>query len=105
MVTEPSEYRWSSYQVNAWGKVSNLSRPHPEYLALGVVPLDRHKNYRALFAHHVDDTELLEEIRKNTNKGLAVGNDRFKEGIEMLTGRRVIAKKRRRPLGWRKRKN
>ena len=105
MVTEPGEYRWSSYQVNAWGKVSNLCTPHPEYLALSVVPLARHKNYRALFVHHVDDTELLEEIRKNTNKGLAVGNDRFKEEIEMLTGRRVIAKKRGRPLGWRKRKN
>ncbi len=101
MVTDPGEYRWSSYQINALGKVSDLCTPHPEYLALGVEPLERRENYRALFVHHVDD-ELLEEIRTNTNKGMAVGNDRFKEEIETLTGRRLRAKKRGRPSGWRK---
>jgi putative transposase len=101
MVTDPGEYRWSSYQINALGKVSDLCTPHPEYLALGVEPLKRRENYRALFVHHVDD-ELLEEIRTNTNKGMAVGNDRFKEEIETLTGRRLRAKKRGRPSGWRK---
>jgi len=34
--------------------------------------------------------------------GLAVGNDRFKEEIETLTGRRLKTKKRGRPVGWRK---
>jgi hypothetical protein len=29
-----------------------------------------------------------------------LGNGRFKEEIETLTGRRVIEKKRGRPLGW-----
>ncbi len=48
--------------------------------------------------------ELLEEIWANTNKGLAVGHDRFKDEIELLTGRRVKEKKRGRPLGWRKEK-
>ena len=51
MVTDPGEYRWSGYQINALGKVSNLCTPHPEYLALG---LERRKNYRALFIHRVD---------------------------------------------------
>ncbi len=27
MVTDPGEYRWSSYQVNALGKVSDLCAP------------------------------------------------------------------------------
>ena len=103
MVTDPGEYRWSSYQINALGKVSNLCTPHPEYLELGLEPLERRKNYRALFVHRVDG-ELLEEIRANTNKGLAVGHDRFKDEIELLTGRRVKEKKRGRPLGWRKEK-
>jgi len=101
MVTDPGEYRWSSYQVNALSKASNLCTPHSEYFALGVEPSECRKNYRALFVHHVDG-ELLEEIRVNTNKGLAIGHDRFKEEIEILTGRRVKAKKRGRPLGWRK---
>jgi len=75
------------------GNVSNLCTPHPEYLALGLEPLERRKNYHALFVHRVDG-ELLEEIRANTNKGLAVGHDRFKDEIELLTGRRVKEKKR-----------
>ena len=103
MVTNPGEYRWSSYQINGLGKVSSLCTPHLEYLSLGMEPLERQKNYRALFTHHVDDV-LLEEIRTNTNKGMVVGNDRFKEEIEALTGRRVRAKKRGRPSGWRKTK-
>jgi len=67
----------------------------------GVDTVERRKNYRTLFKRHVEG-EVLTEIRANTNKGLALGNDRFKEEIETLTGRRVKAKKRGRPVGWRK---
>ncbi len=58
-------------RTDIMGKFSNLCTPHSEYLTLGVEPLERQKNYRALFVHHVDG-ELLEEIRANTNKGMAV---------------------------------
>ena len=61
----------------------------------------RQKNYRELFTYHVD-SKLLEEIRDNTYKGMAVGNDRFKEEVEALTGRRLKTKKRGRLVGWRK---
>jgi putative transposase len=101
MVVAPGDYRWSSYQVNALGCRSGLCTPHSVYLALGVDAGERRKNYRALFERHVEG-ELLTEIRANTNKGLVLGNDRFKEEIETLTGRRVKAKKRGRPVGWRK---
>jgi putative transposase len=49
------------------------------------------------------DGELLEDIRVNTNRGMAIGHDRFKMEIELLTGRRVKPKKTGRPEGWRKR--
>lgn len=101
MVADPGDYRWSSYQVNGLGRESGLCTPHHVYLALGMNPVERREAYRALFEQHVAG-ELLEEIRANMNKGLALGNDRFKEAIEMLTGRRVKAKKRGRPVGWRK---
>ena len=101
MVTDPAEYRWSSYHFNALGKDSDFCRPHEEYLALGSDPLERIKNYRLLCTQKLDENSL-EEIRTNTNKGLAFGNDRFKTEIETLTGRRVKAKKRGRPAGWRK---
>ena len=104
MVADPGDYRWSSYQVNALGRRSDLCTPHPVFLALGVNATERRKKYRALFEQHVAG-ELLTKIRENTNKGLALGNDRFKEEIEALTGRSVIAKKRGRPVGWRKEKD
>jgi putative transposase len=87
MVTDPGKYRWSSYHVNALSVASESCTPHPEYLALGVNPEERQKSYRSLFTRFIDG-ELLEEIRANPNKGLAIGNDRFKEEIEALTGRR-----------------
>lgn len=81
MVEDPSDYVWSSYQINAMGKKSVLCTPHPEYIRLGITNDERMKNYRALFCHHVGG-DLLEEIRSNTNKGMAIGHDRFKDEIE-----------------------
>ena len=101
MVTEPGEYRWSSYQTNALGQPSALCTPHPTYLALGADDLERQQQYRVLCDRYVDDEEL-EAIRASTNKGLALGDDDFKAAIEARTGRRVVAKKRGRPVGWRK---
>jgi REP-associated tyrosine transposase len=103
MVEDPSEYVWSSYQINALGKTSDLCTPHTEYLRLGATKDERMKNYRALFSHHVEG-DLLEDIRSSINKGMAVGHDRFKEEIEILTGRRLKPKKVGRPIGWRKKK-
>ncbi len=104
MVEDPSEYAWSSYQINALGKLSDLCTPHPEYLGLGKTQNERMDNYRALFACHVEG-ELLEEIRLSLNKGMAIGHDRFKDEIEKLTGRRLNSKKVGRPVGWRKKKD
>jgi putative transposase len=104
MVEDPSEYVWSSYQINALGKESDLCTPHPEYFRLGSTKDERMKNYRALFAHHVE-SDLLDEIRSSTNQGMAVGHDRFKDEIEVLTGRRLKTKKVGRPIGWRKKRD
>jgi len=57
--------------------------------------------YRELLDSHVEK-EHLTDIRSNVNKGFAVGNELFKEEMESLTGRRLMAKKRGRPVGWRK---
>jgi putative transposase len=104
MAADPGEYIWSSYQVNGLGGSSELCTPHREYLSLGENSPDRQKQYRELFTHHVEG-RLLEEIRTNTHKGMALGNDRFKEELAAMTGRRLTAKKRGRPTGWRKEKS
>jgi putative transposase len=98
MVSSPGEYLWSSYQVNALGRPSDLCTPHAAYLALGLNDAERQAHYRALVDQYVDD-ELLTEIGAAAHKGLALGNEQFKEAIELLTGRRVTAKKRGRPVG------
>lgn len=97
----PSEYFWSSYQINTLDKASDLCTPRREYLGLGSTKDERMRNYHALFTHHVE-SDLLDEIRSSTNKGEAIGLDRFKDDIEVLTGRRLKAKKMGRPIGWRK---
>ena len=101
MVVQPSDYIWSSYQINALGKESELCTPHDCYLALGRDALQRQANYRELFQSHVDGA-LLESIRLAVNKGFVFGNSRFAEEIENLTGRRMAASKVGRPVGWRK---
>jgi len=101
LVTDLGAYRWSSYQVNGLGKVSDLCTPHQEYLSLGKKAGTRQKNYREFFVQHAEE-EVLEEIRTSTHKGMAFGTDSFKEELGMLTGRRLQSKKRGRPVGWRK---
>ena len=54
MVTDPGEYRWSSYKINALGNASKLCNPHHDYLDLGPDPIARQENYRELLTEHVD---------------------------------------------------
>ena len=92
MVDDPSDYRWSSYAINALGVESELQAPHPEYLALGKSNNERLRNYRDLFKTHIETGRLI-EIRGSINKGLALGNERFTSQIEALTKQRVTARK------------
>jgi len=62
MVKNPSDYRWSSYGINALGKESELCNPHPIYSALGKDDIERQIKYRKLFEHELD-TELIKELR------------------------------------------
>lgn len=96
MVSDPADYVWSSYQSNALGKKIALYSPHDEYLRLGKNAEQREEVYRSLFRAHVDD-KLIEDIRSAANKGLALGDDRFKQELEVLCGRRVRPAKMGRP--------
>lgn len=44
------------------------------------------------FKSTINVCQLLEVIRNNIHKGMAVGNDRFKEELAFLTGRRLKSK-------------
>lgn len=101
MVNEPANYIWSSYQINGLGKKSSLCEPHEVYLGIGRTKEERLNCYRRLFHNHIDG-KLLTDILEAVNKSMALGNDKFKEEIELLSGRRVKEGKRGRPVGWRK---
>ena len=88
MVRHPGEYRWSSYHANALGKKDYLVRPHDRYLALHYHTEARQAAYRDLFRAHIDE-KMLKDIRQATQKGWALGSDRFKEDIELLLQRRT----------------
>lgn len=91
MVTHPGEYRWSSYHANALGKHDSLIQPHQQYIDLDMDTNSRQTAYRDLFKAHIDE-KTLAEIRYATQKGWALGNDRFKDEIE------YCLKQRSRPL-------
>jgi putative transposase len=93
MVDGPAEYRWSSYHCNALGRPSKLWTPHEVYLKLAKSEQERLSLYRDLFKVHLDSV-LMSDIREAVNKGLALGNNRFKDQVEALTGRRVTPGKR-----------
>ncbi|UTA48058.1 transposase [Simiduia sp. 21SJ11W-1] len=88
MVSDPADYVWSSYQAHALGKSIKVHSPHSEYLKLGEEASKRQSSYRALFDAHVE-CRLIEDIRAAVNKGMALGDTRFKDEIERLHGRRV----------------
>jgi len=47
-VVHPRKNDWSSYQYYAYGKADPLITPSPSYLALGMTPLKRQQEYRAI---------------------------------------------------------
>ena len=104
MVAHPADYRWSSYPINANGKISALCTPHALYLALSHNDSERQAHYRALVAEGLTKQQV-ENIRLSLNKGITLGNDRFAEQIAVLTGKRLATGKPGRPVGWRKNKD
>lgn len=96
MVRHPRDYLWSSYAANACGKADKLLTPHKLYRQLDREAEARQLAYRQLFRAAVGRADLA-AIRTSTNKGWVLGNERFREKIERLTGRRTTPKPRGRP--------
>jgi putative transposase len=96
MVTDPADYRWSSYRANALGASDALLLPHSLYLALGADDDARRAAYRELFRGALDE-EPLSDLRLALNQDQPIGNDRFYREIEARTGQRRELRKRGRP--------
>jgi putative transposase len=70
--------------------------PHPLYLALERDAEKRRSAYRSLFRAHLDQT-MITDIRLALNQDQPLGDSRFREKIEQMTGVRREARKRGRP--------
>ncbi len=96
MVSHPVDYIWSSYQINALGKHSDLCTPHYLYSSLGMNKSQRLVNYRKFVEQSLTE-EILQEIRSSVNKELVLGSIHFKTEVENISKRRVIPRKAGRP--------
>jgi putative transposase len=96
MVDDPAHYKWSSYQANGLGQTDPLLNPHPLYSELGRTDTERLTAYRALFRSQLDD-DPIDDIRQTLQQGQPLGNSRFLDQIERMTGERREAKPRGRP--------
>ncbi len=96
MVNAPGQYRWSSYRVNALGKIDPLITPHSLYLRMGKTEASRLSAYKSLFQAHIDD-DALKDIRAAWQTGTPLGNTYFKEKIERKLKTKVGQARRGRP--------
>jgi|SRR5579864_2330600 len=96
MAAHPRDYPWSSYRHHAEGVRDEAICDHALYLALDRDPERRKRSYGDLFRTELDE-ETLGEIRLATQRGLAIGNERFREEIESASGQRRVLEKSGRP--------
>ena len=96
MVAHPRDYRWSSYRAHAEGEGDGLLTDHRLFRCLGEDAESSRAAYRQLFRGALPEA-LLNELRDATNKGWALGNDRFRREIEALGSRRAGRGKAGRP--------
>lgn len=96
MVAHPGDYRWSSWGAHASGLADPLVADHPIYRALGRSAEERQGAYRALFEPPPDDA-FLDAVRRATNGGWALGDERFVKAIATALGRRAAPLPRGRP--------
>lgn len=84
----PADYRWSSYHANGLGHDDDLITPRELYVQLADNASRRQQIYRGLFLEDLDK-KVVDELRAATNKGWAMGSDRFKAEAEKMIGRRI----------------
>jgi putative transposase len=96
LVSQPSQYRWSSFMTNGAGVPDPMISPHPEYLALAKTWMARLKSYVALFGTGPDEG-VQDQIRMATRGGFALGDERFRKTLSEQLGRRVVPRKAGRP--------
>jgi putative transposase len=68
LVSDPADYRWSSYRSNALGVSDSLISAHGLYESLGESAACRQQSWREMCCEAIPQAELL-EIRETTRRG------------------------------------
>ena len=90
-----SSYR--RYRSNTLGQSDALLTRHALYLAICSRQIDREANYRALFANEID-VEQSTDIRIALQQSQPLGDTRFADMIERITGERREVRPAGRPM-------
>lgn len=77
MVTDPGDYRWSSYHVHSFGVRARLWTAHAIYQSLGQTSFERRQAYRKLASQRLGQ-DAISRIRHCANSGLVLGSERFR---------------------------
>ncbi len=96
IVSTPGAFPWSSYACHADGRVDPLVSGHAIYTDLGATVEARRAAYRSLFDDELSEA-MVGEIREATQKGWALGGERFRNQVQTLSGRRARPARRGRP--------
>jgi len=83
LVTDPGDYRWSSYRAHAFGLKVGLWSPHSQYLALASTSALRQKAWRVLNQKSLD-IEITAKVRHCANTGLVLGTETFRHQVKKL---------------------
>lgn len=96
IVSDPGDYRWSSYRHHSSEYIDSVVKDHPAYLSLGESRYKRALAYRGLFLVKMEE-KIVQGIRCSLQKDLVLGGERFQKEIEILLQRRVRPGEKGRP--------
>ena len=96
MVAAPEDYRWSSVHTHLGKACDPMITPHLVYLALGVLPAERHAAYERWLREGVCESDML-TIRQHLAQERVLGDERFQRMVEATLQRPVSCRPRGRP--------
>ena len=96
MVTDPAQYRWSSYGAKVLGKKDLVVDLPQFYLSLGDSEDERQRAYKEYVLDTVPEYEI-KLIREAFQRGQLTGSVRFRKEIEKKLGIRISNRKQGRP--------
>ncbi len=85
LAASPAGFAWSSFGANALGRPDTLTKPRPEYLALGESARERRAAYRMMFGSALS-AEELDEMRRHLRHERPLGSVEFTNLVQAATG-------------------